>query len=129
MTKYTCVLIEEDRMVASLMKFRLKRLQFEVLRINNANRQTLASIKADVAVVGLHANSVTNLETLKEVRVAIGDNTPLVTLISNYRQRLVIEHNNVQVEAFLLRPVNLTEFENTIVQIVNSKAPSNKLLS
>ncbi|EKF54802.1 hypothetical protein I215_10860 [Galbibacter marinus] len=121
MTKHTCVLIEEDKMVASLMKFRLKRLDFEVHHFSNASILALGNIKADVVIIGLHSSNLNSVATLKEVRTFIGDQIPIVTILSNKRQQLVIENNNIQVEAFLSSPVDLTDLEKSIIQVVNKK--------
>jgi len=129
MTKYTCVLIEEDKMVASLVRFRLKRLQFDVHHLSNSNLHTLKSINADIVLIGLHTSNLNTIEILNKIRSTIGARTPMVAILSNNRQRLVIENNKIQLEGYLSSPVSLTDLENTILQLINQKHNANKELS
>lgn len=119
MTKQTCVLIEEDNMVASLVRFRLKRLQFVVHHLGSSNLQDLKTSGADVVLIGLHSRTLNTIEILTEIRAIIGAKIPVVVMVSNQRQKLVIENHKIQVEGYLSSPVNLSELENTIADVIN----------
>lgn len=127
MTKQTCVLIEEDNMVASLVRFRLKRLNFVVHHLGS-NLQELKTSGADIVLIGLHSRTLNTIEILTEIRAIIGAKIPVVVMVSNQRQKLVIENHKIQVDGYLSSPVNLSELENTIADVVNySSTPSDEL--
>jgi len=118
MTKQTCVLIEEDSMVASLVRFRLKRLQFDVHHINSTNLRSLKTIGADIVLIGLHSGTSNIIEVLLEIRNIL-PKTPMVAILSNQRQQRIIENNKIQVQGYLSSPVSLSELENQIMQLTN----------
>lgn|SRR5690606_9962501 len=129
MTKYTCVLIEEDRLVASLVGFRLKRLLYDVHHLRNTNLKSMKNINADIVLISLHSNSLNIIEVLSEIRTIIGSNTPLVVIHSSSRQRLLIENNKIQIEGFLSSPIDLSDLENTIAQLIGEKYNKTDIVS
>ncbi|WP_417362726.1 hypothetical protein [Galbibacter sp.] len=126
MTKYKCALIEEDKMVASLVRFRLRKLQFDVHHLSNSNFQGLRTLGADIVLIGLHSNNLNTIGILSEIRAIIGIKTPMVAILSNKRQQLVIDNNNIQVEGYLSSPVSLSDLENIVVELINKKECVNK---
>ena len=128
MTKQTCVLIEEDSMVASLVRFRLKRLQFDVHHISSTNLRSLKTIGVDIVLIGLHSGTSNILEVLIEIRNIL-PKTPMVAILSNQRQQLIIENNKIQVQGYLSSPVSLSELENQIIQLTNKNCSINQELS
>ena len=105
-------------MVASLVRFRLKRLQFDVHHIKSTNLRSLKTIGADIVLIGLHSGTSNIIEVLLEIRNIL-PKTPMVAILSNQRQQRIIENNKIQVQGYLSSPVSLSELENQIMQLTN----------
>lgn len=89
----------------------------------------MKNINADIVLISLHSNSLNIIEVLSEIRTIIGSNTPLVVIHSSSRQRLLIENNKIQIEGFLSSPIDLSDLENTIAQLIGEKYNKTDIVS
>lgn len=121
MTKLKCLLIEEDKMLASLIGFRLKKLQFEVHYLAASKTQDISDIGAQTVIVGLHSTSPNIINFLSVIRAGIGENIPLIVIVSNERQKRLIENHRIKVDTYLPSPVNLSDLENATTRLIKVK--------
>ena len=89
----------------------------------------MKNINADIVLISLHSISLNIIEVLSEIRTIIGSNTPLVVIHSSSRQKLLIENNKVQIEGFLSSPIDLSDLENTIAQLIGEKYNKTDIVS
>lgn len=129
MNKRNCILIEQDKMIASLVSFRLKKLHSDVQHLCSGNLARLEIMPVDILVIGLHSGTHNFLEILKEIREYIGSKIPIVVILSNQRQQQLIESNNIPVQGYLASPLELYDLENTITSLLDENISVNNCLS
>ncbi|EIJ40576.1 response regulator with CheY-like receiver domain and winged-helix DNA-binding domain [Galbibacter orientalis DSM 19592] len=126
MLKKTIVLIEEDRMVASLLSFRLKKENFKVVVFANLSAATdfLSNKLFDVIIYSFSSTNFNGLSIIQEIDKKNVLNTPVIFLASNSQQVALIENSTLEINNCVLKPVVpeiLIELTSKIVGIYKSE--------
>ncbi len=129
MNKPNCILIEQDKMIASIVGFRLKKLHLDVQHLCSGNLAKLEIMRADIVVIGLHSDIHNFLGILKEIREYIGNKIPIVVILSNQRQQQLIESNRIPIQGYLASPLEFYDLENMITNLFNENISVNNYLS
>ena len=103
MLKKTIVLIEEDRMVASLLSFRLKKENFKVVVFANLSAATdfLSNKLFDLIIYSFSSTNFNGLSIIQEIDKKNVLNTPVIFLASNS----LIENSTLEINNCVLKPV------------------------
>ncbi|MCM5663333.1 response regulator [Galbibacter mesophilus] len=130
MTKKTILLIEEDRMVSSLIGFRLKKEGFLVQAFSNEKQavNTAAENSFDLVVYGLSSTSFEGIQFIEKVKATIGMSTPLILATSNKQQLITLNKSQLPNTTIIQKPIDLDNLLTMSTQMIAENQNSNQYL-
>lgn len=123
MLKKTVVLIEEDRMVASLLSFRLKKENFKVVIFANLSAATsfLSNNPFDVIIYSFSSTNFNGLSVVQEINKKNTLDNPIIFLASNSQQVALIKNSTLKIKNCILKPVQPEILIEFILKIVGKE--------
>ncbi|WP_335966116.1 response regulator [Galbibacter sp. PAP.153] len=120
MNKKSILLVEDDRMVASLLSFRLKKHGYHVVtQLNEAMLfNTLKFNKPDIVVFGLSSSSYAGLNFVERIEKELQLNIPTIIAVSKEQQKKAIASLQLNVDGIIEKPVVFEDLMKLISSIL-----------
>ncbi|QLE02637.1 response regulator [Galbibacter sp. BG1] len=127
MTKKTILLIEEDRMVSSLITFRLKKEGYSVESFTNemSALSQLKNINADLVLYGLSMVNFSGANFIQKLKNSLDDNIPVIIATSNKQQNRSLQNSGIQVNAIINKPIILEDLMALVAKNVKISSAFN----